>query len=105
MKLTGDHSSASAHRESLANAQVHVPAVKGDILEQQGAFILCLWVEVPLKSSEDVLLNPSQHRQLAHLFISPVKYLAVGLREDHESSFHWEIPTDLVESQISKTGC
>lgn len=34
-KLTGDHSSANAHLESLANAQVHVTVVKGDILEQQ----------------------------------------------------------------------
>lgn len=61
MKLTGDRSSASAHQESLANAQVHVMMVEGDILEQQSAFILILWVGVPLKSWEDVLLNPSQH--------------------------------------------
>lgn len=39
---------------------------------------------MPLKSTEDVLLNSSQYWHLAHLFISPVKYLAMGLREDHD---------------------
>jgi len=42
MKLTGDHSSASAHQESLVNAQVPVTAVEGDILKQQSAAILIL---------------------------------------------------------------
>lgn len=49
-KLTGDHSSANAHLESLANAQVHVTVVKGDILEQKKrAVVLILQIEVPLK--------------------------------------------------------
>lgn len=42
MKLTGDRSSASAHQESLVNAQVHVTAVKGDILEKESAAIFIL---------------------------------------------------------------
>lgn len=42
MKPTGDHSSASAHQESLANVQVHVTAIKGDKLVQESAAILIL---------------------------------------------------------------
>lgn len=42
MKLTGDPSSVSAHQGSLANVQVPVTAVKGDILEQQSAAVIIL---------------------------------------------------------------
>lgn len=77
-KLTGDPSSASAHQGSLANAQVHITVGKGDVLEENCVVILILLVEVPLKSTEDVLFNLSQRWHSVYLFIA-IGFLHIGL--------------------------